>query len=559
MTPPPGLSILDAMNDPAVFGPSFEGPSWDHWRALLKAAFALPMTDDDVRFFREVAGDRKPPKHPVRELWLDCGRRAGKNAITSLIVSYLAAMFSRQDRLRPGERATVMCLASDRTQAQIAMRFTRAYFSEIELLRNLLTDPVLDDRGNVVGFGTSSGFELDNGVEVTIQTSSLKAVRGRSILAVVLDECAFWSSDETGTNPDTEIYHALRPGLATLQGMLIGISSPYGKSGLLWKKYKEHYGVDSPDVLFIKAPTHALNPTIDQAIIDEDMAKDPAVARAEWLAEFRDDVSGFLDPTVLDAVIIRGRRELPRVAGETYVAFVDPSGGSSDAMTLGIAHRIRDRDYVVLDLVRERRPPFSPDDVVFEFAATLKSYGLNIVTGDRYAGEWPRERFQVHGITYQPSELTKSDLYRDVLPIINSGSAELLDVPRLTAQFVGLERRVARGGKDSIDHSPGGHDDLANAAAGAMVLALRGNYGAGMGILEYYKRLSEETNAARTVNTVAEVIEHTLSVPLGTSNLSGISGRSYFVTDGTVTVTDYDAKAFLLLPGFSAKPKKADA
>jgi len=47
----------------------------------------------------------------------------------------------------------------------------------------------------------------------------------------------------------------------------------------------------------------------------------------------------------------------------------------------------------------------------------------------------------------------------------------LLDVPRLASQLCGLERRTARGGKDSIDHGPGAHDDLANAAAGALLLA----------------------------------------------------------------------------------------
>ena len=40
------------------------------------------------------------------------------------------------------------------------------------------------------------------------------------------------------------------------------------------------------------------------------------------------------------------------------------------------------------------------------------------------------------------------------------------------AQLCGLERRTARGGRDSIDHAPGGHDDLANAVAGAAALAL---------------------------------------------------------------------------------------
>ncbi|MGH8525829.1 MAG: hypothetical protein ACREXY_16970, partial [Gammaproteobacteria bacterium] len=93
------------------------------------------------------------------------------------------------------------------------------------------------------------------------------------------------------------------------------------------------------------------------------------------------------------------------------------------------------------------------------------------VTGDRYAGEWPRERFLVHGIHYRISDLTKSQIYQAALPMLNSHRVELLDNKRLRAQVLGLERRTARGGKDSIDHRPGGHDDLANAALGALSLA----------------------------------------------------------------------------------------
>jgi hypothetical protein len=122
--------------------------------------------------------------------------------------------------------------------------------------------------------------------------------------------------------------------------------------------------------------------------------------------------------------------------------------------------------------VRERRPPFSPDEAVQEFAELLKSYRLHKIVGDRYAGEWPRERFRVHGINYEAADRPKSDLYRDLLPILNSGRAELVDLPRLKAQLCGLERRTARGGRDSIDHAPGSHDDIANAVAGAVTLAL---------------------------------------------------------------------------------------
>jgi hypothetical protein len=124
--------------------------------------------------------------------------------------------------------------------------------------------------------------------------------------------------------------------------------------------------------------------------------------------------------------------------------------------------------------VREVRPPFSPESVVAEFSELLKMFGITRIRGDRYAGEWPRERFRLAGISYEPSPKTKSDLYRELLPLLNSNQVELLDLPRLQSQLISLERRTARGGRDSIDHPPGAHDDLINAAAGAIVLAHEG-------------------------------------------------------------------------------------
>jgi len=37
-----------------------------------------------------------------------------------------------------------------------------------------------------------------------------------------------------------------------------------------------------------------------------------------------------------------------------------------------------------------------------------------------------------------------------------------------------LERRTARGGRDSVDHPPNAHDDVANGAAGALLMASTG-------------------------------------------------------------------------------------
>ena len=137
-------------------------------------------------------------------------------------------------------------------------------------------------------------------------------------------------------------------------------------------------------------------------------------------------------------------------------------------MTLAVGHR--EDTVVVVDAIREVKPPFSPEDVVDEFVTTLRKYRIIKITGDRYAGEWPREQFRKLGITYEPAAKPKSDLYRDLLPSINSRRVDLLDHSRLVNQLVSLERRTARGGRDSIDHAPGAHDDIANAVAGVIAM-----------------------------------------------------------------------------------------
>jgi hypothetical protein len=163
-----------------------------------------------------------------------------------------------------------------------------------------------------------------------------------------------------------------------------------------------------------------------------------------------------------------GRHELPPKPGITYSGFCDPSGGISDSMTLAVAH-LRDGAILVLDAILECRPPFDPERAVAECEVLLRRFGVTRVVSDKYAGDWPKARFAEHGIALEQSAKPKSDIYHDLLPLLNARRVELLDHHRLAAQLVGLERRTSRQGKDSVDHSPGGHDDLANVVAGVLV------------------------------------------------------------------------------------------
>jgi hypothetical protein len=382
-----------------------------------------------------------------------------------------------------------MVIAADRRQARVIMRYVKGLLNAVPMLKaTILVE-------------TAESIELRNSVIIEVHTASFRTVRGYTVVAALCDEIAFWRSDESA-NPDSEIIAALRPAMATISGaMLLCASSPYARNGALWQAHRKHYGNDGDEVLVWQAPTRTMNPSVPHSVIDAAYSDDPESAAAEWGAEFRRDIETYISREAVKACVEVGCHERAPVSGVRYVGFIDPSGGSSDSMAVAIAHC--EGDVAVLDAVRERKPPFSPADVVAEFAATLNSYRVSKVCGDRYAGEWPREQFRTLGISYEVATKPKNDLYRDLLPGLNSGKCSLLDHPRLVAQLLGLERRTARGGRDSIDHAPGAHDDIANATAGALVevAAPRSNYtealmravGRGAGRESYAFRMHRQT------------------------------------------------------------------
>lgn len=447
----------------------FKGASWDAWRALLAALFALPMTEEQLGVYRRLTGREEPPEGPAREGWIIVGRRGGKSLIAALVALWAAVFRSYAGILAPGERGLVMVVAADRRQARVVFRYIMAFFDRIPGL------------GQLVARRTQDALHLTNGISIEIHTPSFRTIRGYTVVCLIGDEAPIWRTGDSA-NPDAEIFNAVRPAQATVAGaVFLVIGSPYARRGSVWEAWTKHFGREADPVLVAMADTRSMNPTVPQAVIDDAFEADEAVAWAEYGRDgeirFRRDIEGYLAREVLDAVVVPGRAMCPPLPGERYVAFCDPAGGSgADSFTLAIAHA-EERDgrlVAVLDGVAERRPPFSPEQTVQEFSVSLSAYRVDRVTGDRYAGAWPAEQFAKHGVTYEPADRPKSDLYRDALPLFTSGMVELLDLPRLTNQLVTLERRTARGGRDSIDHAPNSHDDVANSCCGALLLAAAG-------------------------------------------------------------------------------------
>jgi hypothetical protein len=451
------MNILRALDDEQVFRPFFRGTSWDAWRVFLATLFGLPLSEEQLALYCKHTGRSTPPSQPSHEAWLICGRRSGKSFVLATVAVFLAAFRDWRPFLGPGERGTIMVVAADRRQSRVIMRYVCGMLRSVPMLAQLIESE------------TQERVDLRNRVTIEVHTASFRSTRGYAIVAGLLDELAFWPTDEGSSEPDTEIIAAIKPGTATIPGaMLLCASSPYARRGALWDAHRRHFGKDGDPVLVWHAPTRDMNPTVPERIVAEAMERDPASAAAEFCAQFRLDVESFVSRDAVESCVSLGVRERPPVLGIRYAGFADPSGGSADSFTLAIAHQ--QESVAVIDALREIRPPFSPESAVGELARLLRSYRVNRIQSDRYAGEWPAEQFRKHGITLEAAPKPKSDLYRDFLPLVNSRQVDLLDHPRAIAQLCSLERRVARGGRDSIDHPPGAHDDLGNAIAGVAVM-----------------------------------------------------------------------------------------
>jgi hypothetical protein len=451
-------SIDQAMRHPLLFGAVLgDITTWRTWEVVLKAAWGRALSEDELSVFKSIAGGREPPERRVRELWTVLGRRSGKSRIAALIAVYLGT-FVKYPKLAPGETGHVLVQAASKSQAQAVFRYARAFLDQSPVLKAFV-DEVLQEE-----------IRLNNGITISVHSTSYRSVRGRTVCGAVLDEVAFWK-DETSMAPDLEFYRAIRPALATTNGVLIGISTGYSQRGLLYGKYRDFYGANDPDNLVLAGTTKQFNPTIDTAVIDQAMADDPEAAAAEWNGVFRGDLSSYVDEDVIRECVEKGTQHRPFETARRYVAFVDSSSGARDSYTLALAYR--DGERIALAVAKEWKAPFDPVNVSEEISETLKAYRVTRVYGDAYASGFVQSTFKSQGISYQHSDKTRSELYLTLLPMLMARNVVLLDNHRIISQFVNLERRTSRTGRDAVDHRRDGQDDLANAVAGALVMAGR--------------------------------------------------------------------------------------
>jgi hypothetical protein len=461
--PPPATATLTpplALADRRLLGalPKFHDlTTFRAWLVLLKAAYGQPLTTDELVIFQKHTGRIMPPSGGAAILVVIVGRQSGKTEVAGAIVATEGARAAHT----PALADTYAILVAQDSRGTIRNLFRRAVtpFERVPVLATLVTGR------------TSDTLSLANGVTLAAYPCRPASVRGLRACVVVCDELAFFHSTE-GNAVDVEMLRAVRPCLATTSGKLVILSSPSGQSGALYDLHRRHFGRDDSSVLVWQASAPDMNPTLPADYLARMADDDPEAYRSEVLGEFRLGVSTLFDPDALQACVTDGVRERAPSVDYGYLGFVDTASGSGkDKFTVAVARP--DGEHVVLDCLRAWAPPFNPSGVIAEACDLLASYGITTVIGDRFAGGFPPELFRANGVEYVASDLDRSALYLHLLPLVNSRAAVLLDHAECLREFRGLERHRGPSGRDRVDHRRGAHDDLANAVAGALVLAHR--------------------------------------------------------------------------------------
>src|SRR5262245_41104179 len=164
------------------------------------------------------------------------GRRSGKTRCMAVFGAWIAACHDWRNLLAPGEHGQVLVVSQSRDQASNFFGMICGAFEAAPALRSLVANK------------TSDTLTLRSRAQIVVRPSSFRSTRGQTAIAVLCDEIAYWRNEDS-LNPDVEILRALRPSLASTQGKLVCISSPYSRHGELWRHYQRHFGKPGGSIL----------------------------------------------------------------------------------------------------------------------------------------------------------------------------------------------------------------------------------------------------------------------------------------------------------------------
>lgn len=387
--------------------------------------------------------------------------RAKKNSKTTDAV--LAALYKLCAWKPAGEKGNeVYYVASDLGQANDDLDLTKKI-----IRRNPVLDAELTVKSNIVERKDGKGF-----LEI-LPAGDAQGLHGKTYLFLVVDEFhtqktydLLMALEIDRTRPDAMQWFA-------------SYASLYRHAGIPLVDFMKQHEAKSDPRLFVSwysGTVEEANPSLNGPLgPTPDDIEDARRSLPSWIfRRLYQNLPGQPDSAALsadsiEACIVKDRTVLQPEVGIVYFKFVDFGAGGADDSTLGISH-VNAEGRVVLDLLVDQGPrtvgTYSPESAAKKFADIIHLYGGGPATGDCFAKNWPQDALAKQGIVYEVSTRNRSQIYAEFEPMINAGQVELLDSPKLLQQLIGLVRKGIK-----IDHPTGEHDDHANAAAGAIVMA----------------------------------------------------------------------------------------
>lgn len=431
----------------------------DAQSALLKAIYALPMTEAELVLFREATALTEAPTVPYRSISVLAGRRSGKS---SRACAPLAAFESciAEHTIPENERGVVLVLGPTERQARITFRIILKMIQRSPKLRGLIES---------VRAGGENEIQLSNSIDIRVVASNQRTVRGDLVVAAILEEACFFQDSDSGQFNCQQIIDAISPALLTLpDSKLIRVSSPWVNVGPMAEDFSKR--AERPETLAWKLPSWTMNPSINSARLWFEKKRDPQKFAREYGCEFLEAAGALIPAELIDKAVQRGMPEFPNNALLRSVAGLDPSSKGTDCFGFAIADKKED-GRVFLDLVRQWRPPgggqfLAYDEIVDTIVNRMNAYNATQAYSDQICAAALSAMLGKFGISFEQVSTygtRAQELYRTVRQLFVAGKVVLPDNPELISQFKKLTEVLAEGGR-SVVHASSGKDDMSIAA-----------------------------------------------------------------------------------------------
>lgn len=418
----------------------------------------------------------------INKINLICGRRSGKTLISAIISIYVAISTNWKPFLKKTPFATVLIMSHSREFSDEVLEVIRTLVETSDVLRRLINK---DKKNTASTINLKVPWILDGNkiqysrVQIKVAAASSKTTRGVAACAILCDEIAYWNSDETMTETDAKIINAVRPSMKQFSehAMLIKLSSPGLKRGVLYDEYRKHLDGTLPKSYAVfKAPTWMMNNILPINELREEYDLNPEGFDVEYRANFADSISYFITPEYIELAVLRKITFIaPDQDGTKYAAAID-AAYKGDAFTFSVTGYLNGRlkQYVSKGWKGSRQKPVSSFEIAEFIRVVCKQFNIDEVGADQYSFQPLREIFGTYGVTLKEYTFTpafKKKIYFNLKKLIHSQQADLLDIEIQTRELKELVVEQSQSGQIKISHPMGGTDDYADALAVSAFLA----------------------------------------------------------------------------------------